>query len=133
MNLIAAALEQQRERDLASAFKRERQAVPALHVVGAPLPRGKQTPSCLCGTCKKCRNRIDMRNRRRRDARLGRKPARRKGPALDPDRRCVNPDCRGPLAWTNQSGWCAECARKRYMPRTPTKRKRGWFTDGGGI
>lgn len=83
--------------------------------------RGGRAPSCECGACHKCKNRIAMRAFR---ASLPKLPGAPRGPRMDAGRSCR---CGQPISNKNKSGMCQACHRGLRA------QIRGAFTDGGGI
>lgn len=114
MNLEAIALRRAQEDDEAGIWKRhdraERPFVPRV----VPQPSGKPV-SCLCGECRKCRNREYM-------------AAYRGGRLVK--RFCVSCGKRR-LHGTNTSDWCGRCQQKR--PGAYRRYATATFSHGGGI
>ena len=122
IDLAALALRRAQEQIASVRWSDDRpKRKPPLRIVG----KGGRPPSCLCGSCRKCRNREAM-----REARANRdRPPQKRGRKIDPLRKCMR--CFGPIAVVNVTGFCVGCQR-RHVRATPARRG-GWYSHGGGI
>jgi Zn ribbon nucleic-acid-binding protein len=114
MNLEAIALRRSREDDDAGIWKRldkvERPFVPRV----VPKPGGKPV-SCLCGQCRKCRNREYM--------------AAWRGNRLV--RRWCSECGKTRIRSDNASTWCGRC--QQHRPAKFRRLMRSTYSHGGGI
>lgn len=109
---------------------RQRKAVQRRQPAILRLLRPPKPPLCECGRCRRCTKREWQRLYRLREPDA--EPLRR-GPRLDPERRCT--ECRGPIALWNRSGYCNYCSKHVFRARRvgATARKSGYYSHGGGI